>query len=430
MNIHSLKSGSDSSAIKFAKVSVIGLGYVGLPAATMFARAGLEVIGVDVDKALVETINRGRTPIVEPDLEEALKVEIASGRLVARVQVEAADAFVIAVPTPFYHDGTYSPDLSYIEASARALAPVLKPGNLVVLESTSPVGTMRHIIDVIRHLRPDLRLPKDDQEGEVFFAYSPERVIPGNTMKEIVHNDRVIGGVTPQATKMAATLYGTFVRGECLLTDDKTAEMVKLAENTFRDVNIALANELSLICDRFDIDAWEMIDLANRHPRVSILAPGPGVGGHCISVDPWFIVSGAPDLTRLIKTAREVNDAKPVSVIRRVKEIMASRPNAKVACLGLSYKPDIDDFRESPALQITLKLSAFWPGRVVAVDPYREALVARDLRAGALTFMDYQAAITECEIIVALVGHEQFKAAPKPSKKVLVDTIGLWRKRT
>jgi len=424
MNIH---QGTAGREIRFAKVAVIGLGYVGLPAATMFARAGLEVVGVDIDEALVATINSGKAPIVEPDLESAIREQIESGRLVASTSIQPADAFVIAVPTPFYHDGTYSPDLSYIEAAVRALAPVLRPGNLVVLESTSPVGTMQHLIEVIGHLRRDLRLPRGEQEGDVFFAYSPERVIPGSTMTEIVNNDRVIGGVTPHATRMAAALYATFVRGECLLTNDKTAEMVKLAENTFRDVNIALANELSLICDRHGINAWDMIELANRHPRVSILSPGPGVGGHCISVDPWFIVSGAPDLSRLIKTAREVNDGKPISVIRAVKEAMAAKPDAKVACLGLSYKPDIDDFRESPALQITLKLSAFWPGRVVAVDPRRDALLQKDHRAHALTFMEYDTAVKECDIIVALVGHREFKTAGRPVGKTVVDSIGLWR---
>ncbi len=424
MKIHQT---TKDTKIQFARIAVIGLGYVGLPAATMFARAGLEVVGVDIDEALVDIINSGKTPIVEPDLESAIKEQVDSGRLVASTSVRPADAFVIAVPTPFYHDGTYSPDLSYVEAAVRALAPILRPGNLVVLESTSPVGTMQHLIEVISHLRPDLRLPQRGQEGDVFFAYSPERVIPGNTMREMVHNDRVIGGVTPRATEMATALYATFVQGECLLTDDKTAEMVKLAENTFRDVNIALANELSLICDRYGINAWDMIEIANRHPRVSILSPGPGVGGHCISVDPWFIVSGAPDLSRLIKTAREVNDAKPVSVIRAVKEVMAANPHAKVACLGLSYKPDIDDFRESPALQITLKLSAFWPGRVVAVDPCRDALVQRDHRARALTFMEYDEAVKECDIIVALVGHREFKAIGRPAGKTVVDAIGLWR---
>lgn len=426
MNMHQTAD-QKSATLAYKTVSVIGLGYVGLPAATMFARAGAKVIGVDVSAVLVDTINAGKTLIVEPGLEDIVKEQVASGRLVAQTTMSPAEAFVIAVPTPFYHDGTYSPDISYIEAAVRALAPVLEKGNLVVLESTSPVGTMGHIIEVIRSMRPDLKYPEGEKDGDIFFAYSPERVIPGKTMEEIVNNDRVVGGVTPRATQMAAALYKMFVKGECLLTNDRTAEMVKLTENTFRDVNIALANELSLICERFGIDVWDVINFANRHPRVSILSPGPGVGGHCISVDPWFIVSGAPDLARLIKAAREVNDSKPIAVLRRVKEAMAQNPNGRVTCLGLTYKPDIDDFRESPALQIALRLSALWPGRVTAVDPHAAALPRQDQRGGALTITDYDSAIKNSDVVVVLVGHGEFKNKPRPAGKVIVDTIGLWR---
>jgi UDP-N-acetyl-D-mannosaminuronic acid dehydrogenase len=406
---------------------VIGIGYVGLPTATMFARAGAKVVGVDTNQAVVDNLSAGRTVIVEPGLAELVREQVAEGRLSASTSAVGADAFVIAVPTPFHHDGTYSPDISYVEAATRNLAPVLKRGDLVVLESTSPVGTTRHLMDVVRFMRPDLNLPGDGSEGDVDFAYSPERVIPGKTMEEIVNNTRVVGGVNPRATARAEALYRTFVTGECLLTDDRTAEMVKLAENTFRDINIALANELSLICDRFGMDVWEVIKLANRHPRVSILSPGPGVGGHCISVDPWFIVAGAPDLARLIKTAREVNDSKPAHVLRRVQDILLHKPEARVACLGLAYKADIDDFRESPALQVALRLSARWPGKVVATDPHHDLLRSRDPRGGALTLKPLDEALDEADVVVALVGHSAYRALPRPAGKVVVDTIGLWR---
>ena len=411
----------------FAGICVIGIGYVGLPTATMFARAGARVIGVDVSQTVVDRLNAGQTVIVEPGIEELVREQVASGRLSASTTVRPADAFLITVPTPFYHDGTYSPDISYVEAATRDLAPVLKRGDLVVLESTSPVGTTRHLMDVVRFARPDLSLPEDGSEGDVDFAYSPERVIPGKTVSEIVSNARVVGGVNRRATARAAALYRTFVTGECLLTDDRTAEMVKLVENTFRDINIALANELSMICDRFGMDVWEVIALANRHPRVSILSPGPGVGGHCISVDPWFIVSSAPDLTKLIKAAREVNDSKPAHVLRRVQDILLQNPDARVACLGLAYKADIDDFRESPALEIALRLSARWPGKVVASDPYDDLLASRDRRGGALRLRPVDEAIHEADVVVALVAHSEYRALPRPQGKIVVDTIGLWR---
>lgn len=411
----------------FDNICVIGIGYVGLPAAAMFARAGANVVGVDVDVNVVNSLTAGRTIIAEPGLADAVKEEVASGRLSAATVPQVADAFIIAVPTPFHHDGTYAPDLSYIEAAMRGLAPILKRGDLIVLESTSPVGTTRHLTEVVRFMRPDLNLASDGTEGDVDFVYSPERVIPGRTMEEIVSNARVIGGITPRATQRAAALYRMFVQGECLLTDDRTAEMVKLTENTFRDINIAFANELSLLCDRFGMDAWEVIRLANRHPRVSILSPGPGVGGHCISIDPWFIVSGAPDLARLIKTAREVNETKPAYVLRKVQDEMIKRPNARIACLGLTYKSDTDDFRESPALQIALRLSARWPGKVVATDPNSKLLASRDPRGGALALKPIEQALDEAELVVVLVGHKEYKSLTPPKGKVVIDAIGLWR---
>jgi UDP-N-acetyl-D-mannosaminuronic acid dehydrogenase len=409
-------------------VSIIGLGYVGLPAAAMFAKAGLRVYGVDIDARIVSAVNAGETHIIEPGLGDLVRQQVQAGRLSASTECMPADAFIIAVPTPFRHDGTHSPDISYVEAAARGVAPILRAGNLVILESTSPVGTTRHVINVVRAIRPDLKLslPGSDSESDVDFVYSPERVIPGRTMEELVSNDRVIGGITKRASRRAVELYGTFVKGECLVTTDIAAELVKLSENTFRDVNIALANELSMICDHYGIDVWEVIELANRHPRVSILSPGPGVGGHCISVDPWFIVAGVPQLANLIRTAREVNDTKPKYVLELVERAIGAG-TGQVACLGLTYKQDIDDFRESPALEIALQLSAKYVGRVVAVDPFSNMLQQRDPRGRALTIVDYDAAIANSGVIVSLVAHSEFRSRPKPIGKLIIDTIGLWR---
>jgi UDP-N-acetyl-D-mannosaminuronic acid dehydrogenase len=417
-------------SFEIKKVCVVGLGYVGLPAASMFAKAGLTVEGVDVDERIVNAVNNGEVLIVEPGLAELVKEQVDQKRLKASKYASEADAFVIAVPTPFRHDGTHAPDISYIESAIRSLPKVVRPGNLIVLESTSPVGTTRHIMEVMRSARPDLRMPDPDNgiEGDIDFAYSPERVIPGNTTTEIVSNDRVIGGVTVRGAQRACALYKTFVTGKCHVTDDKTAEMVKLSENAYRDLNIAYANELSVLCDRFGVDVWEMIELANRHPRVSILSPGPGVGGHCISVDPWFLVAGAPDIARLIRTVREVNDFKPHYVYRTVEEAVARNPHAHIACLGLSYKPDIDDFRESPALEIALRLNAKWPGRVVAVDPNGHVLIEREQRAGALTLCDYSSAMQRCGIIVCLVPHRMFQKMEKPEDKEIIDVAGIWAK--
>lgn len=421
---------SDAVSYDIQSVSVVGLGYVGLPAAAMFASGGLKVSGVDVDERIVNAVNRGEVLIVEPGLAEIVRAEVQRGQLTAFARPPASDAFVIAVPTPFRHDGTHAPDISYIEGAVRSIAPVIAKGNLIVLESTSPVGTTRHIIEVLRSARPDLKMPNPatGEEGDVDFAYSPERVIPGSTTKEIVTNDRVIGGVTARAAIRTKALYKVFVSGTCHVTDDKTAEMVKLSENAYRDLNIAYANELSVMCDRFGVNVWELIELANRHPRVSILSPGPGVGGHCISVDPWFLVSGAPDIAKLTRTVREVNDFKPHYVFRCVEEVMERHPHAHIACLGLSYKPDIDDFRESPALEIALRINARWTGRVVAVDPCSEALLQRDQRAGALTIASAEEAMLRCGVVVCLVPHRQFTEMPKPADKEIVDVAGIWAK--
>lgn len=418
-------------SLEIRHVCVVGLGYVGLPAAAMFAKSGLKVTGVDVDERIVNAVNEGKVLIVEPGLAELVKGQVDAKRLIAMVKPVPSDAYIIAVPTPFRHDGTHAPDLSYIESAISSIAKSVKAGNLIVLESTSPVGTTAHIIEVLRSARPDLRMPVPEEaiEGDIDFAYSPERVIPGSTTTEIVTNARVIGGVTARGAKRAHDLYKNFVEGDCYITDDKTAEMVKLSENAFRDLNIAFANEISVLCDRFGIDVWEMIELANRHPRVSILSPGPGVGGHCISVDPWFLVAGAPDIARLIRTVREVNDFKPHYVYRTVEEMMLRHPHSHIACLGLSYKPDIDDFRESPALEIALRLNAKWPGRVVAVDPHGKELLERDHRAGALTLVSCSQALERCGVVVCLVPHQEFRFMEKPDNKEIIDVAGIWAKQ-
>lgn len=422
-----MKDLSSAQGQRVRTIAVIGLGYVGLPTAAMFAKAGFSVTGVDIDGRVVDAVNHGEVLIFEPGLPEAVREQVAAGNLKAARRAPEADVFIIAVPTPFRHDGMHTPDVSYIESAVRGIAPVLGKGKLIILESTSPVGTTRHIIEVLRSARPDLTLPgAGGESGDIDFAYSPERVIPGKTMEELISNDRVIGGVTACAGRRAHDLYKSFVTGTCHITDDKTAEMVKLAENTFRDINIALANEFSILCDRFGIDVREMIELANQHPRVSILQPGAGVGGHCISVDPWFLVSGAPDLARLIRTARETNDFKPLYVYRLVEEAAAKLPGARIACLGLSYKPDIDDFRESPALDIALRVNARWPGRVVAVDPYGAVLPERDPRGGALAMSDYETALAQSDIVVSLVPHSAFRGLARPEGKTLIDVVGLW----
>jgi UDP-N-acetyl-D-mannosaminuronic acid dehydrogenase len=321
----------------FETVSVIGLGYIGLPTAAVFAGRRKRVIGVDVNQQAVDTINRGAIHIVEPELDMLVHAAVTQGYLRATTIPEPADAFLIAVPTPF-SDG-YKPDLQFIESASRAIAPVLKKGDLVVLESTSPVGTTEKMAAWMAELRPDLTFPQQTgEQSDIRVAHCPERVLPGHVIRELVENDRVVGGMTPRCGETARALYQSFVRGDCILTDARTAEMCKLTENSFRDVNIAFANELSIICDRLDINVWELIRLANRHPRVSILQPGPGVGGHCIAVDPWFIVDSAPEQARLIRTARSVNDAKPAYVIERVERAARRFKEPVIACLGLSFK--------------------------------------------------------------------------------------------
>ncbi|PRX33290.1 UDP-N-acetyl-D-mannosaminuronic acid dehydrogenase [Paraburkholderia sp. BL18I3N2] len=408
----------------FETVSVIGLGYIGLPTAAVFAARRKHVIGVDVSQHAVDTINRGAIHIVEPELDMLVHAAVTQGYLRATITPEPADAFLIAVPTPF-SDG-YKPDLRFIEAASHAIAPVLKKGDLVVLESTSPVGTTEQMAAWMAQLRPDLTFPQQaGEQSEIRIAHCPERVLPGHVIRELVENDRVIGGMTPRCSELARELYQSFVRGECILTDARTAEMCKLTENSFRDVNIAFANELSIICDKLDINVWELIRLANRHPRVSILQPGPGVGGHCIAVDPWFIVDSAPDQARLIRTARTVNDAKPGYVVDRVERAARRFKDPVIACLGLAFKANIDDLRESPAVEIAAELAERFAGQVVVVEPNVRTLPAS--LDGRARLCELNEALLEADIIVILVDHAQFRRVDpvRFQAKVVIDTRGV-----
>ncbi|MFC6337424.1 UDP-N-acetyl-D-mannosamine dehydrogenase [Pseudomonas sp. CCM 7891] len=420
--------------MSFQTISVIGLGYIGLPTAAVFASRKKQVIGVDVNPNAVAIINKGSIHIVEPDLDMVVHAAVTNGYLRATMVPEPADAFLIAVPTPFNED--YTPDLGYIESASKAIAPVLKKGDLVILESTSPVGATEQMSAWLAAARPDLSFPQNcGEDSDIRIAHCPERVLPGHVLRELVQNDRVIGGMTPKCSAAAVSLYQIFVEGECVITNARTAEMCKLTENSFRDTNIAFANELSMICDKLEINVWELIRLANRHPRVNILQPGPGVGGHCIAVDPWFIVSKTPDEARLIRTAREVNDSKPEWVLEKTKlavaEFLQANPHktareVTIACLGLAFKPDIDDLRESPALAITQKILATHPGPVIAVEPNIEELPNQ--LAGQLKLVSTESAIADANVIVLLVDHKTFKKIPPSiltSHKV-VDTRGVW----
>ena len=409
-------------------LSVIGLGYIGLPTAAMFASSGLKTIGVDISARAVDAVNEGRAHIEEGNLDELVERCVGSGLLTASMTPVATDAYIIAVPTPVGHDDNHSPDVSYVQAAGRSIAPLLRTGCLIILESTSPVGTTEMLSRLLAEARPDLKFPHDaGDRADVCLAYCPERIIPGQMLKELVENDRIIGGMSPRCSERAAALYRRFVRGVCHLTTERTAEMVKLTENSFRDVNIAFANELSMICERLGVDVWKVIEFANRHPRVSILQPGAGVGGHCIAVDPWFIVASAPETAQLIKMARDVNDAKPGYVVAQVERHCAGNEIGKIACLGLTYKPDVDDFRESPALAIAAALSTKYPEKVVCCDPFHGALGEAETARLGLTFEDTDTALRSADLIVVLVPHSAFKAFPPPAGKKVVDPVGFWR---
>lgn len=405
-------------------VCCVGLGYIGLPTSAVIARSGFRVLGIDINSRIVETINSGGIHIEEADLDGLVAEVVAAGMLHASLHVVPADIFLIAVPTPF-SDG-HVPDTSYVLSATQKIAPVLKVGDLVILESTSPVGTTEAIRDLLSELRPDLRMPgTGDGAPDIAIAYCPERVLPGRILTELIDNDRSIGGITPRCTELAVAFYKRFVKGECVTTTSRVAEMVKLSENAFRDVNIAFANELSLVADRLDLNVWEVIRLANRHPRVNILMPGPGVGGHCIAVDPWFIVHSAPEQSLLIRTAREVNDGKTNYVVDRVAALMEANPAARVAALGLAFKANIDDFRESPALKVAEELWKRFGDRVALVEPYAQEL-PRELTGASLVDLDN--ALAECGIVVVLVDHDVFKNVDKRklAGKTIYDTRGIW----
>jgi UDP-N-acetyl-D-mannosaminuronic acid dehydrogenase len=413
----------------FATISVIGLGYIGLPTAAVFASRKKKVIGVDVNQNAVDIINRGQIHIVEPDLDMVVHAAVTEGYLRATTKPEPADAFLIAVPTPF--KGDHEPNLSYIESASISIAQVLKKGDLVILESTSPVGATEQMAQWLAAARPDLSFPQTHgEDSDIRIAHCPERVLPGHVLRELVQNDRVIGGMTPKCSELAISLYKIFVQGECIVTNARTAEMCKLTENSFRDVNIAFANELSMVCDKLDINVWELIRLANRHPRVNILQPGPGVGGHCIAVDPWFIVSKTPEQARLIRTAREVNDSKPQWVIDKVRASVSkflqfnpqkTTADVTIACFGLAFKPDIDDLRESPALAITTSIADIHPGRVLAVEPNIIKLT-EDI-SSKVQLMETELALKEADILVLLVNHREFRelGIAKNYSKLLVN---------
>lgn len=416
------------------KASVIGLGYIGLPTAAALATQKISVLGIDVNKSAVETINKGKIHIVEPELDVAVQAAVTRGYLQASLTPEPADAFLIAVPTPFIND--HEPDLSYIEKAAKSIAPVLKKGNLVILESTSPVGTTEKLSKWLEAERSDLTFPHSQGESsDIRVAHCPERVLPGQVMYELVHNDRVVGGITTRCTEAARSLYEKFVRGECVETDAKTAEMCKLTENAARDVSIAFANELSVICDKTGIDVWELIQLANRHPRINILQPGPGVGGHCIAVDPWFIISQSREETPLMQTARSINDNKPDWVIQKVNDavtqILEAEPLKKIseitiACFGLAFKADIDDLRESPAMRIAESLAEDHPGTVLGIEPNISEL-PDSVTTSALKFESTEQALLTADVYLLLVDHRQFRRFnPSSAGKVVVDTRGIW----
>jgi len=409
-------------------VVVVGLGYIGLPTAAVLAGCGAHVVGVDINPETVAAVNAGRVPFVEPDLERAVSAAVEGGGLRAQAVPPPADVYIIAVPTPFKAD--HQPDLSYVDAACDAIADQLTGGELVVLESTSPPGTTQMVADRIMIARPDLSTDASGGRPQVHFAHAPERVLPGRIMHELVANDRIVGGLTPAAGEHARGLYASFCKGKILVTDALTAEMSKLVENSYRDVNIAFANELSFICDNMGIDVWELIDLANHHPRVDILRPGPGVGGHCIAVDPWFIVAADRDNARLIRTAREVNDAKPAYVVDQVVAAAEQFATPRIACLGVAFKANVDDLRESPAVQVVGEITERIPqASVTVVEPH--VLTLPEALVGKASLGDLVSSVEWADIVVLLVDHDAFTAVGPQIRtmagKTVIDTRGAWR---
>ncbi|MFA0533129.1 UDP-N-acetyl-D-mannosamine dehydrogenase [Vibrio breoganii] len=417
--------------MSFETISVVGLGYIGLPTAAMFASRKKNVIGVDVNQGAVNTINRGEIHIVEPDLDLLVSAAVHQGFLKAVTSPEPADAFLIAVPTPFLadqnEDGTPAPDLSYIKAASKAIAPVLKKGDLVILESTSPVGATERMAEWLREERLDLTFPQTHGENaDINIAHCPERVLPGHVVTELVQNDRVIGGLSKRCSERSVELYKTFVMGECVITNARTAEMAKLTENSCRDVQIAFANELSIICDKLDINVWELISLANRHPRINILEPGPGVGGHCIAVDPWFIVDSAPNESQIIKQARITNDSKPHYVFNKIKRAADTLKEPVIACFGIAFKANIDDLRESPAMEIVEMLAKNNVGRILVVEPNINELPL-GLKEIGVELVNLNDALKYSNTMAILVDHNEFKSISSRylTEKIVIDTKGI-----
>ena len=411
------------------KVVLIGLGYIGLPTATFFARSGADVVGVDINSKTVETVNKGENPIFEPELDKMVKEVVENKKLRATLIPEEGDVFIIAVPTPFKDN--HEPDISFVLNAINSIAKVVNKGNVIVLESTSPVGTTEIMAKQLQNLRTDLKVPiNENEDGDIFISYCPERMIPGNVF-ELVKNDRIIGGINAKSSEETKKVYELISKGELICTNSKTAEMSKLTENSFRDVNIAFANELSIICDKIGINVFELIKLANHHPRVNILTPGCGVGGHCIAVDPWFIIKKTPEQAHLLETARHINDYKPKFILNKVEEKInnliangKSLNDIKIACLGLSFKPNIDDLRESPAIKIASELSKKYEHQVISVEPHIKSLPDQYKNTGIE--LDKLENALEADIIIPLVKHNEFiKIDFSNKKEKLVDYIGL-----
>lgn len=413
-----------------SRVSILGLGYVGLPVATILAGRGFEVVGVDVDQKAVDLINQGRIHIVEPDLDMLVKAAVSSGKLRATLEPEPAGVFVIAVPTPFAAD--HKPDLSYVQAAAEAIAPVLHRDNLVILESTVPVGATEQLAAWIGAQRPDLVMPEATADSaDIHVAHCPERVLPGKVLHELVHNDRIVGGISRTCALRATAFYRAFVNAEIHVTNARTAELAKLVENASRDVSIAFANELSIICDELGINVWEVIELANRHPRVNILNPGPGVGGHCIAVDPWFIISAVGDKARMLRCARQINEDKPHLVFDKISRAAGRFRDPHIACLGLTYKANIDDLRESPALAIVERLAAEQVGTLHVVEPNLACLPPRLEGQAHVRKANLNEAIQKADVVALLVDHRQFGILDPDAlqEKITIDTCGMLRRR-
>lgn len=411
---------------EFQKVAVFGLGYIGLPTAALIASRGMQVVGVDTNPDIVKKVASGVIHIPEPDLDGLVQKVVSNGSLIVTMEPERADVFMIAVPTPI--DSANRPDLTCVMAAVDRIVDLLVPGNLVILESTSPVGTTEKIAKKITERRPDLSVGPLNGGTSISVAYCPERVLPGRILSELVNNDRCIGGITPTCARRAQRFYKMFVRGACVATTARAAELVKLTENAYRDTNIAFANELSMICDHYEINVWEVIDLANRHPRVNVLRPGPGVGGHCIAVDPWFIIDAVPDIARVMKTSREVNNHKTELVVERAVALIDDHPYANVACCGLAFKANVDDLRESPALEIALHLAEKYGSRIKIVEPNIRQLPSELARHGA-EMMNIDQALHACEIAILLVDHDEFKMTPLAERRHLdvIDTRGIWQ---